>query len=66
MPNDWENATGYADPFGVDRSPVKGASPAAQNIDFVIPEFVDVTLPLIITLMIFAVSKGKWKKKKKN
>ncbi|UCE74580.1 MAG: DUF2341 domain-containing protein [Methanomassiliicoccales archaeon] len=30
---DWENATGYADPFGIHRSDINGPSPGARNVD---------------------------------
>lgn len=33
QPQDWENATGYADHFGVDRTPIFGPSPGARNVD---------------------------------
>jgi predicted RNA-binding Zn-ribbon protein involved in translation (DUF1610 family) len=33
LPLDWENASGYADPFGVDRSEIYGPSPGERNID---------------------------------
>jgi hypothetical protein len=33
LPLDWENASGYADPFGIDRSDIYGSSPGERNID---------------------------------
>jgi hypothetical protein len=63
-PEDWENASGKADPFGIDRSTENGSSPAAQNIDFIIPEFSDIVLPFAFTFTIFAIWKRKSKRKK--
>ncbi len=64
---DWENATSYADPFGIHRSTVNGSSPGAQNVD-VIFEFSDLTVPFVFTFIMFAiyrrrsVKRGKEKK----
>jgi hypothetical protein len=68
QPEDWENATGYADPFGIDRSTVNGSSPGAQNIDFIIPEFQEIQIPIIASIIMFAIwtRKSKMKKKDKN
>jgi hypothetical protein len=44
-PSDWENATGYADSFGINRSEIYGSSPGERNID---PSF---TGPLITNVI---------------
>jgi hypothetical protein len=51
---DWENATFYADPFGIHRSTVNGSSPGAQNVDIIF-EFSDLTTPFVFTFIMFAV-----------
>ena len=61
--SDWENATNYADPFGIDRSTENGSSPGAQNIDFIIPEVEEIQIPIIATIMIFAIWTRKSKRK---
>ncbi len=65
LPSDWENATSYADPFGVDRSTENGSSPGAQNIDFIIPEFSDVFIPVIAIIALFVTLRKKARKKSK-
>jgi len=65
LPSDWENATSYADPFGVDRSTENGSSPGAQNIDFIIPEFSDAIMPVIATVALFVILRKKARKKPK-
>jgi hypothetical protein len=60
MPADWENETGYADPFGIHRSIENGSSPGGQNIDFIIPEFEEIVIPIIFVIMIVAV----WRRKR--
>ncbi|UCE38259.1 MAG: DUF2341 domain-containing protein, partial [Thermoplasmata archaeon] len=60
-PEDWENATGFADPFGIDRSNENGSSPNACNVDFIIPEFEEVIIPLTFMILIVAV----WRRKRK-
>jgi hypothetical protein len=62
--SDWENATNYADPFGIDRSTANGSTPGMQNVDM-IPEFSDIVVPLIFTSIIFAVWTRKSKKRGK-
>lgn len=63
--SDWENATNYADPFGVDRSTVNGSTPGAQNVDM-IPEFSDIMMPFTFMLILFAVWRRRWIANKKN
>jgi hypothetical protein len=60
QPEDWQNATGCADPFGIDRSTANGSTPGFQNRDG-IPEFSDIGIPVVLMLMIFAV----WRRKNK-
>jgi hypothetical protein len=59
LPADWEDGSGKADPFGIDRSTVNGATPNAQNVDMVIPEFQEIILPIFIMLILVAV----WRKR---
>jgi len=65
LPQDWENETGYADPFGIDRSTVNGSSPGAQNIDYIIPEFTDIFMPIIATVALFIILRKKGRRKVK-
>jgi hypothetical protein len=64
MPADWEDATGFADPYGIDRSSENESSPGAQNVDFVIFEFSDITVPMVFTSIIFAVWRRKSRRRK--
>ncbi|UCE38691.1 MAG: DUF2341 domain-containing protein, partial [Thermoplasmata archaeon] len=52
-PEDWENASGKADPFGIDRSNENGSSPNECNVDFIIPEFEEIVIPLMMIPIIF-------------
>ncbi|ODS37678.1 MAG: hypothetical protein A7315_03895 [Candidatus Altiarchaeales archaeon WOR_SM1_79] len=63
QPEDWENETGYADPFGIDRSTENGSTPGAQNFDYIIPEFSDVFIPLISTIALFIIVRTKVQRK---
>jgi hypothetical protein len=60
LPQDWENGTGYADPFGIDRSTENGSSPGAQNVDYIIPEYDEILFPIIFMLIFVAVWRKKW------
>jgi hypothetical protein len=56
--SDWENATSdKADAYGVNATAVTQGS---QNIDFIIPEFDEITIPIFMMLIIVAV----WRKKR--
>jgi hypothetical protein len=67
LPADWEDGSGNADPFGIDRSTENGSTPNAQNIDFIIPEFEDIILPIIfIMILVAAVSRKRRRKKRKD
>jgi hypothetical protein len=48
-PSDWENATNEADPFGVNAT---HATPGAQNIDCIIPEFDILAIPIMLISVI--------------
>jgi hypothetical protein len=48
-PGDWENGTGKADPFGVDATT---ATPGAQNVDVIIPEFDILAIPTFLLIII--------------
>jgi hypothetical protein len=65
LPQDWENGTGLADPFGIHRSTENGSSPGAQNIDYIIPEFTDIFIPIIATVALFIILRKKGRKKVK-
>jgi hypothetical protein len=67
LPADWENGSGKADPYGIDRSSENESSPNAQNIDFIIPEYDEIILPIIFIMILVAIvsSKGRGKKRKK-
>ncbi len=60
-PSDWENETGLADPFGIHRSTVNGSSPGACNVDFIIPEYTEIAMPIFAMIVVYSV----WKRKKK-
>jgi hypothetical protein len=57
-PSDWENTTTeQGDPYGVNASaPTEGS----QNIDFIIPEFSEIAMPIVTMVMIFTI----WKRKR--
>jgi hypothetical protein len=58
-PSDWENGSGLADPFGIHRSTINGSSPGECNVDFIIPEFTDIFLPIIATVALFIILRKK-------
>jgi len=60
QPEDWHNATGYADPFGIDRSTLNGSTQGYRNWDG-IPEFSDIVVPFSIMFLLFAV----WRRRNK-
>ena len=64
QPEDWENATSYADPFGIDRSTENGSTPGLQNWDL-IPEFSDIFIPVTVTMALFVILRKKIRKKSK-
>jgi hypothetical protein len=61
LPADWENGTGKADPFGIDRSTENGSTPNAQNIDFIIPEFEEIVIPIVFMVLTVTI----WRRKKR-
>jgi hypothetical protein len=61
QPQDWQNATGYADPFGIDRSTQNGSTPGLQNRDG-IPEFSEIVFPFAVILILFAVGRRKYRR----
>ncbi|UCE73247.1 MAG: DUF2341 domain-containing protein [Methanomassiliicoccales archaeon] len=63
-PEDWQNASDKADPFGIDRSTENGSSPNACNVDFIIPEFEEIVIPFAFMILIAAVWRRKRYKKK--
>ncbi|UCE74023.1 MAG: DNRLRE domain-containing protein, partial [Methanomassiliicoccales archaeon] len=63
-PEDWQNASDKADPFGIDRSIENGSSPNACNVDFIIPEFEEIVIPFAFMILIVAVWRRKRYKKK--
>ncbi len=61
LPANWENGSGKADPFGIDRSTENGSTPHAQNIDFVIPEFEEIVIPIVFMVLTLTI----WRRKKR-
>jgi hypothetical protein len=64
LPADWEDGSGKADPFGIDRSTENGSTPHAQNVDVVIPEYDEILFPIIFMLILIAVWRRKWIRRK--
>jgi hypothetical protein len=64
LPADWENGSGKADPFGIDRSTENGSTPNAQNVDVIIPEYDEILFPIIFMLIMIAVWRRKWRQNK--
>ncbi len=65
LPADWEDGSGEADPFGIDRSTENGSTPNAQNVDVIIPEFDEIILPIIFIMILVAVVSRKRRGKKR-
>jgi hypothetical protein len=63
LPADWEDGSGNADPFGIDRSIENGSTPNAQNIDFIIPEYDEIILPIIFIMILIAMVRRKKRRK---